>query len=247
MVAAGSGDRPRTGRAHNRASAPDDAPRGAAGREGRRGALPTPPRLRGWVHTVMAPLVLLAGVGLMIATPTWGNRFAVAVWMLTGIILFGNSAVYHRVPWSAKVKEVLRRIDHANIAVFIAGTYTPLAVALVTGASRVVLLSIIWACALLGVAFRFLWNGVPRWASTLLYVVMGWTALWWLPQFWRSGGPAIVVLILVGGVFYTVGAVSYARQRPNPSPAWFGFHEVFHTCTAIAAACHAVAIGLAVV
>lgn len=205
------------------------------------------PRLRGWVHTVMAPLILLAGVGLMIATPTWGNRFAVGVWMLTGLELFGNSAVYHRVPWGAKVKDVLRRIDHANIAVFIAGTYTPLAVSLATGASRVTLLAIIWACALLGVAFRFVWNGVPRWASTILYVVMGWTALWWLPQFWRTCGPAVVILILIGGVFYTVGAISYARQKPNPSPTWFGFHEVFHSCTAVAAICHAVAIGLAVI
>ena len=205
------------------------------------------PRLRGWVHTVMAPLILLAGVGLMIATPTWGNRFAVGVWMLTGLGLFGNSAVYHRVPWGVKVKDVLRRIDHANIAVFIAGTYTPLAVSLATGASRVILLAIIWACALLGVAFRFVWNGVPRWASTILYVVMGWTALWWLPQFWRTCGPAVVILILIGGGFYTVGAISYARQKPNPSPTWFGFHEVFHSCTAVAAICHAVAIGLAVI
>ena len=205
------------------------------------------PRLRGWVHTVMAPLILLAGVGLMIATPTWGNRFAVGVWMLTGLGLFGNSAVYHRVPWGVKVKDVLRRIDHANIAVFIAGTYTPLAVSLATGASRVILLAIIWACALLGVAFRFVWNGVPRWASTILYVVMGWTALWWLPQFWRTCGPAVVILILIGGVFYTIGALSYARQKPNPSPTWFGFHEVFHSCTAVAAICHAVAIGLAVI
>ena len=204
------------------------------------------PRLRGWVHTVMAPLILLAGVGLMIATPTWGNRFAVGVWMLTGLELFGKSAVYHRVPWGAKVKDVLRRIDHANIAVFIAGTYTPLAVSLATGASRVILLAIIWACALLGVAFRFVWNGVPRWASTILYVVMGWTALWWLPQFWRTCGPAVVILILIGGVFYTVGAISYARQKPNPSPTWLGFHEVFHSCTAVGACCHAVAVGGAV-
>jgi len=88
---------------------------------------------------------------------------------------------------------------------------------------------------------------VPRWASTILYVVMGWTALWWLPQFWRTCGPAVVILILIGGVFYTVGAISYARQKPNPSPTWFGFHEVFHSCTAVAAICHAVAIGLAVI
>ena len=87
-----------------------------------RGTVLPKPRLRGWVHTVMAPLILLAGVGLMIVTPTWGNRFAVAIWMLTGLELFGNSAIYHRVPWGAKIKDVLRRIDHANIAVFIAGT-----------------------------------------------------------------------------------------------------------------------------
>lgn len=157
------------------------------------------PRLRGWVHTVMAPLILLAGVGLMIATPTWGNRFAVGVWMLTGLELFGNSAVYHRVPWGAKVKDVLRRIDHANIAVFIAGTYTPLAVSLATGASRVILLAIIWACALLGVAFRFVWNGVPRWASTILYVVMGWTALWWLLNSGAHAGRQLSFLSSLAG------------------------------------------------
>jgi len=111
---------------------------GCSSKTKNRSAVLPKPRLRGWVHTVMAPLILLAGVGLMIATPTWGNRFAVGVLMLTGLELFGNSAVYHRVPWGAKVKDVLRRIDHANIAVFIAGTYTPLAVSLATGASRVI-------------------------------------------------------------------------------------------------------------
>lgn len=205
------------------------------------------PRLRGWIHTVMAPLVLVAGLGLIIAGDSWGNRFAVAVWICTGIALFGNSAVYHRIPWAPRIKAVLRRIDHANIAVFIAGTYTPLAVSMLTGSSRIVLLSVIWGCAGAGVVFRVLWTDAPRWLYTGLYIVMGWTALGWLPQFWRAGGAGVVILVLAGGVCYTLGALAYARRRPNPSPAWFGFHEVFHAGTALGAVCHAVAIGLAVI
>ncbi len=206
-----------------------------------------PPRLRGWIHTVMAPLMLLGGLGLIIATGSWENRLALAVWICTGVELFGNSAVYHRVRWSPRVKGVLRRIDHANIAVFIAGTYTPLAVSMLSGTSRAVLLSVIWGCAAVGVVFRVLWIDAPRWLYTGLYIVMGWSALWWLPQFWHAGGAAVVVLILVGGVAYSLGAVSYALRRPNPSPDWFGFHEVFHAGTAIGAICHAVAIGLVVI
>ena len=203
------------------------------------------PLWRGWIHTVMVPVMVLGGLGLMIAADHWGDRFALAVWTLTGLMLFGNSAAYHRGRWSMRTKSVLQRIDHANIAVFIAGTYTPLAVSMSHGSSRVVLLAIIWACALIGVGLRFWWSSVPRWVSTALYVVMGWTALWWLPQFWRTGGPVVVILILVGGVFYTIGAVCYARRRPNPSPR-FGFHEVFHAGTAVGAICHGIAIGLAV-
>lgn len=203
------------------------------------------PLWRGWIHTVMVPVMVLGGLGLMIAADHWGDRLALAVWILTGLMLFGNSAAYHRGRWNMRTKSVLQRIDHANIAVFIAGTYTPLAVSMSHGSSRVVLLAIIWACALIGVGLRFWWSSVPRWVSTALYVVMGWTALWWLPQFWRTGGPAVVILILVGGVFYTIGAVCYARRRPNPSPR-FGFHEVFHAGTAVGAICHGIAIGLAV-
>lgn len=203
------------------------------------------PLWRGWIHIVMVPAMVLGGLGLMTAADHWGDRLALAVWTLTGLMLFGNSAAYHRGRWSMRTKSVLQRIDHANIAVFIAGTYTPLAVSMSHGSSRVVLLAIIWTCALIGVGLRFWWSSVPRWVSTALYVVMGWTALWWLPQFWRTGGPAVVILILVGGVFYTIGAVCYARRRPNPSPR-FGFHEVFHAGTAVGAICHGIAIGLAV-
>ncbi|AZZ41647.1 PAQR family membrane homeostasis protein TrhA [Acidipropionibacterium jensenii] len=207
----------------------------------------TPPRLRGWIHTVMAPLILLCGLGLIVAGDSWQTRLAVAVWICTGVELFGNSAVYHRVRWSPRVKAVLRRIDHTNIAVFIAGTYTPLAVSMLTGTSRVVLLAVIWGAAVIDVTFRWLWIDAPRWLYTGLYIVMGWGALWWLPQFWHAGGPAVVILVLVGGVAYSAGAVSYALKKPNPSPTWFGFHEVFHAGTAIGAICHAIAIGLVVI
>ena len=113
------------------------------------------PLWRGWIHTVMVPVMVLGGLGLMIAADHWGDRFALAVWTLTGLMLFGNSAAYHRGRWSMRTKSVLQRIDHANIAVFIAGTYTPLAVSMSHGSSRVVLLAIIWACALIGVGLRF--------------------------------------------------------------------------------------------
>lgn len=145
---------------------------------------------------------------------------------------------------SAQIIE-LRRFDHSNIAIFIAGTYTPLAVLLLHGGSRAVLLSLIWGCAVAEVACRNLWMNAPRVLYTVLYVVMGWTALFWLPQFWRAGGPAVVWLLLAGGLCYTAGAVCYALKRPNPWPAWFGFHEFFHTGTVLGAGCHLVAIWLA--
>ena len=110
----------------------------------------------------------------------------------------------------------------------------------------IALLVLIWSVALLGVLFRTLWLGAPRWLYTLLYVAMGWAAVGWLGEFWSSGGPAVVALIAAGGIVYSLGAVAYATKRPNPSPRWFGFHEIFHTATIIAALCHLAAIALAV-
>ena len=203
------------------------------------------PRLRGWLHAVTAPLLLLAGLALIVVTHSLAGRVSEAIYLLTGLMLFGNSAVYHRGHWSGRVDAVLRRGDHSNIAIFIAGTYTPLAVLLLHGGSRAVLLSLIWGCAVAEVACRNLWMNAPRVLYTVLYVVMGWTALFWLPQFWRAGGPAVVWLVLAGGLCYTAGAVCYALKRPNPWPAWFGFHEFFHTGTVLGAGCHLVAIWLA--
>ncbi|MGJ6980862.1 PAQR family membrane homeostasis protein TrhA [Aestuariimicrobium soli] len=212
--------------------------------EGRPDA-PLKPRLRGVLHTIMAPLAFVGGLVLLVITPTIGGRLAAAVYLTSSLALFGNSAVYHRGRWTDRVQATLRRVDHANIFLFIAGTYTPLATQLLTGRSRVALLALIWIAAGLGVAFRVLWLSAPRWLYTVLYVLMGWAAVGWLPTFWRDGGPLVVALVIGGGLVYSLGALVYGRKRPNPSPTWFGFHEIFHACTVIAALLHFAAILLA--
>ncbi|NHB84305.1 hemolysin III family protein [Tessaracoccus sp. HDW20] len=208
--------------------------------------LPLKPKLRGWLHLGMAPVILIAGIVFTIFAPTLEGRIGSGVYTLTAVQLFGTSAAYHRGTWSPKTLALFRRIDHSNIFVFIAGSYTPLTLTLLQGASQWTLLILIWSIAALGVGFRIAWLGAPRWLYTLLYVAMGWAALGWLSQFWVTGGPAVVILLLAGGLVYSLGAVAYATKRPRLSLTWFGFHEVFHSCTIIAAILHMVAIGIAV-
>lgn len=206
----------------------------------------TKPLMRGWLHLGFAPVALVVGVFLTAFAPTLLGRIGCGVYTLAAVQLFGTSAAYHRGNWSASTLAIFRRIDHSNIFVFIAGTYTPLALVLLEGTSRIALLALIWSIAVLGVAFRVLWLGAPRWLYTLLYVAMGWAAVGWLNQLWASGGPAVVILVLTGGLVYSLGALAYGTKRPNLSPHWFGFHEVFHTATILAAVCHLIAIALAV-
>ncbi len=202
------------------------------------------PRLRGWLHFGMTPLAGIAGVVLVVLAPTAAGRIGGAVFLAASLLLFGTSALYHRFYWSPAGEAVLRRMDHANIFVFIAATYTPMALTMLTGASQAVLLVLIWSVALLGLVFRIAWLGAPRWLYTVLYLGMGWGALGWLPQFYRSGGPVVLGLVVAGGLLYSLGAVVYARKRPNPSPRWFGFHEIFHAATIGAFACHYAAISI---
>jgi hemolysin III len=202
------------------------------------------PRLRGWLHAGAAPLALAAGIVLISVAPTAAGVVGGSVFVAASVLLFGTSGIYHRFTWGRRGHAVLRRLDHANIYVFIAATYTPLALLLLTGTSQVVLLSVIWAAALTGLAFRLFWLGAPRWLYTVLYVVMGWTALGWLGEFLAAGGLAVLLLIIAGGVCYTVGAVIYGAKRPNPSPRWFGFHEIFHAGTIAGFVCHYIAIFL---
>ena len=207
---------------------------------------PIKPKLRGWLHLGMAPIVLITGLIFTIFAPTIEARIGCGVYTLTAVQLFGTSAAYHRGNWSPKGLSIFRRIDHSNIFVFIAGTYTPLTLTLLTGTSRWSLLILIWSIAILGVVFRTTWLSAPRWLYTLLYVAMGWAAVGWLNQFWANGGPGVVVCLLAGGLVYSLGAVAYGTKKPALSPKWFGFHEVFHACTIVAAILHAIAIGLAV-
>lgn len=188
------------------------------------------PRLRGWLHAGMAPAAVVAG-GVLLAFAAPGARAAVAVYLVTAVLLFTVSAVYHRRAWGPRTAAVLKRLDHANIFLIIAGTYTPFAVLLLEPGPMRVLLAVVWAGALLGVAFRVLWVGAPRWLYVPVYLALGWTAVFFLPDFLRTGGVLVLVLIIVGGLLYSAGAVVYALKRPNPSPRWFGFHELFHAFT----------------
>ncbi len=203
------------------------------------------PRLRGWIHAGMAPVVLVAAVVLVVVSPTRAAVVANAVFGVSAILLFGTSAIYHRGTWSPRVTGVLRRLDHTNIFLIIAGTYTPLAVLLLPSSTSSTLLLVVWAGALAGLLARVFWLGAPRWFYVPVYIALGWVAVWFLPDFWDLGGPAVVWLVAAGGLAYTVGAVVYATKRPNPSPRWFGFHEIFHVLTVVGFGCHFAAVALA--
>lgn len=202
------------------------------------------PKLRGWLHAGVTPLAVAAGIVLLVLAPTGLGQVGAAIFLAASVLLFGTSGVYHRFSWGTRGEAILRRMDHANIFVFIAASYTPMALMMLTGSSRTLLLSLVWGAAVLGLLFRLFWLQAPRALYTVLYLLVGWASVGWLQAFYVSGGPAVLTLILVGGLFYTFGATVYGLKRPNPSPRWFGFHEIFHACTIVAFACHYVAISL---
>lgn len=204
------------------------------------------PRLRGMIHLITFPTAMIAGLLLVALGDDLSTRLACAVFVVTAGMLFGISATYHRGTWRPEHALMLRRFDHANIFLIIAGTYTPLAVTLLTPRSGATLLAITWAGAALGVAFRLFWTGAPRWLYVPAYIALGWVAIFYMPQLLAGGGWAVVVLVALGGLFYTAGAVVYGLKRPNPSPRWFGFHEIFHACTLAGFGCHFAAITVAV-
>ncbi|MFI6758306.1 hemolysin III family protein [Micromonospora sp. NPDC050417] len=203
------------------------------------------PRMRGWLHTYAFFVALACGVVLCSLAATrsgWAPLVSCAIYSVTVCGLFGTSALYHRRVWTERGFQVMRRLDHSMIFVFIAGTYTPFCVLLLPTRSATILLSIVWTGALAGVAVKLVWPHAPRWVSAPLYLGLGWVAVAVLPDILRYGGVTALVLMLAGGVAYSVGAVFYALRRPNPWPTVFGHHEFFHACTLIAAICHHVAI-----
>jgi len=195
------------------------------------------PTWRGWIHAGTFPVAIVLGIALMILAQGGPAKWAAAVFMASSLLLFGNSALYHRFDWGPRVRGVLKRIDHANILLLIAGTYTPLAVLALEPEKGTLLLYLVWAGALLGILFRVFWIGAPRWLYVALYLVLGWAAVMYMVDLARAN-VAMMVLVCVGGILYTVGAVIYAMKKPNLWPGRFGFHEIFHVCTVLAFLCH---------
>lgn len=203
------------------------------------------PKLRGWLHAVTAPLALAGGIVLVVLSPDATTRIGSAVFAGTALLLFGVSAVYHRGTWSPRVWAFLRRFDHANIFLLIAGSYTPFTLLLLEDPERTILLATVWTGAILGVLFRVFWTGAPRWLYTPIYIALGWAAVFFIGDFAASGGAAVLTLLVVGGGLYTLGGIVYGLKRPDPSPRWFGFHEVFHTLTIAAFITHYIGVSIA--
>lgn len=204
------------------------------------------PKLRGWLHLAMFPLALAGGVLLSVLAPAGTVRIAAIVFAVTASLLFGVSALFHRGTWGPRMYGLLQRLDHSNIYLVIAGTYTPFAVTLLPADDARRLLAVVWTAALLGVVFRVAWIRAPRWLYVGLYIALGWSAVFYVVPFWHTGGPTIAMLLAFGGLCYTAGAVIYGIRRPDPSPRWFGYHELFHAFTLAAFIAHFSAITLAI-
>jgi hemolysin III len=207
------------------------------------------PRMRGWLHAYAAFISVVSGVTLVAVSATLrGDKAALAttIYAITVTCLFGTSAMYHRRGWGPTAMSLMKRLDHSMIFVFIAGTYTPFAVLTLPNTSSAAVLVVVWIGAILGVVIKNTWPDAPKLISVPLYILLGWVAVFLLPTLLHSFGVAALVLIATGGIFYTLGALAYGFKKPNPYPATFGYHEVFHLCTLIAAICHYVAVWLAV-
>jgi hemolysin III len=207
------------------------------------------PRLRGWLHAYAAVTSIVTGAAMVAVAATLRGGPAAAttaIYSATVTLLFGTSALYHRLNWSPRAHRLMKRLDHSMIFVFIAGTYTPIAVLSLPRNSAIAVLIAVWTGALFGVVLQTAWRSAPRWLSAPCYIALGWVAVFVFPDLLHNAGVAAFVLIAAGGVVYTLGAVVYALKRPNPYPGVFGFHEVFHLCTLVAALCHYVAIWLTV-
>lgn len=195
------------------------------------------PSWRGWIHAATFPVAIAAGIVLIALAQGAPAKWASAVFMATSLLLFGNSALYHRFNWKPKTKAILKRIDHANILLLIAGTYTPIATLALPPQQGALLLILVWSGALLGILFRVFWIHAPRWLYVALYLLLGWAAVMYIVPLFQASA-AMMILVVIGGLLYTGGAVVYALKRPNPWPGHFGFHEIFHVCTVLAFLCH---------
>ena len=195
------------------------------------------PRLRGVSHQWAFFVSLVLGLALVLTAPGGRATAAAAIYSASVAGLFGTSALYHRVNWSsASARAWMRRLDHSMIFVLIAGSYTPFALLALHGRLATAILIAVWGGALAGVGFKLIWIDAPKWLVAITYVVLGWVAVAAFPQLLDRIGVVATALVAAGGVLYTLGAVVYARKRPDPSPTVFGYHEVFHLLVIVAAA-----------
>jgi hemolysin III len=210
----------------------------------------TKPRLRGWIHQYCAFAAVIAGTPLVAVSWAEASKRAghsTLTYTLAIVAMFAVSAVYHRVNWeSASVRNWMRRLDHSMIFVLIAGTYTPFARLAMPRGTGYMVLAIVWGGALAGIALTLFWPTAPRWLNVTLYLLLGWVAVWCLRMILDVAGVAPAVLLAVGGALYSLGAIFYGLRWPDPWPTTFGYHELFHACTAAAAICQYIAIWFAV-
>jgi hemolysin III len=205
------------------------------------------PLLRGVLHQVGFVVSLVLGTLLIVGAAGASEHVAAAVFAGSVAACFGLSALYHRVNWRPRARLWMRRADHAGIYLLIAGTYTPVCLLALQGAWRLVVLAIVWAAAAAAIVLKFAWVEAPTWLAAVIGIALGWAGVALLPQLATRLHPVAIALLALGGIAYTVGAVVYARRRPDPAPAVFGYHELFHALTIVGVACQYVAIAFFVI
>jgi hemolysin III len=205
------------------------------------------PLLRGVFHQVGFSVSLVVGTLLIVGADGARRHVAAAVFAGAVAACFGASALYHRVSWTPRLRRWMQRVDHAGVYLLIAGTYTPVCLLVLTGTWRLVVLVIVWTGAAAAAIFKFVWVDAPKWLAAAIGLALGWVGIAVLPQIATRLNPAAVALLGVGGLVYTAGAIVYARRRPDPVPAVFGYHELFHALTLIAVSCQYVAIAFFVI
>jgi hemolysin III len=205
---------------------------------------PGKPRLRGVFHQYAFYVSLASGTLLVVLATTTRASVAAAIYAASVSALFGVSALYHRITWTTTARRRMRRLDHAMIFLLIAGTYTPVGLLVLHGTLATVVLAVVWGGAVAGIVLELAWTGAPRWLGGTVYLALGWVAVAATPQLFARLGVAGGLLIVAGGLAYTAGAAIYALRRPDPAPAVFGYHEVFHLLVIAGVAAHFLAISL---
>jgi hemolysin III len=223
------------------------AVRSAASRGDRSPAAAVPevrvkPRLRGVFHQYAFFVSLVGGTVLVVLAATTRASVAAAIYAASVSALFGVSALYHRVTWTTPARRRMRRLDHSMIFLLIAGTYTPVGLLVLEGTLATVVLAVVWGGALAGIVIELAWTGAPSWLGGTVYLALGWVAVVATPQLFARLGVTGGLLIVAGGLVYSAGAAVYALRRPDPVPAVFGYHEVFHLLVIVGVAAHFLAI-----